>query len=64
MIGQAITDSLGPDDRRAWALPNGRYIYQDADGKFSVQPPNDNWFHSEPTLEAAVAWFEQQISAR
>lgn len=61
MIGQPVTDPL-PDDLRVWQLPNGRYVYLRADGRYEVQPPTDNWWHTETTLEAAVAWFAAQLT--
>lgn len=38
-------------------LPNGRYIYADRDGKFAVQPVNDNWWKKSAALRAAFLWF-------
>jgi hypothetical protein len=47
-------------DTREWTLPNGRYVFRTSSGKFEVQPPNDNWWHSETTLAASLEWFEAQ----
>lgn len=58
MSGHPITPD-DPSDRRVWELPNGRYVFRADDGDgYLVQPPNDNWTHREPTIEAAVAWFD------
>lgn len=40
----------------ALQLPSGRNIYRDARG-YSVQPPNDNWWKTAPTLAQAVRWW-------
>jgi hypothetical protein len=58
MSGHPITPDA-PDDDRVWWLPNGRYVFRLRDGSgYLVQPPNDNWSHIEPTIEAAVTWFD------
>lgn len=59
MIGTPHTPETD-DDKRVWLLPSGRYIFRDANG-YAVQPPRDNWYHVEPTIEAALAWYEGYI---
>ncbi len=57
MIGSQHTPET-PEDKRVWRLPNGRYIFFDA-GTYSVQPPDDNWWHASTSLAEAIAWFEE-----
>ncbi len=55
-------DPADKDDERVWWLPNGRYVLRNpATGECHVQPPNDNWWHVEPSVEKAVAWFDDYV---
>lgn len=56
-----IGGAAGPDapPRAVWRLPNGRYVFAGVDGRYYVQPPNDNWRHSAATLDEAVAWWDR-----
>ena len=59
MKGNPITP-FGPNDMRAWELPNGRFVYRTGGGKFQVQLPKDNRWNSFDSVEEAVEWLEKQ----
>jgi hypothetical protein len=57
-------DDAAHPDRRRWELPSGRYVFEDPDGTFSHQPPNDNWeCRGHATVAEAVGCWAAQCAA-